>query len=355
VVGSLLRVKLDPWRDALQVENLWCALAAIAHPSYFLSWPWIENWLATLPHDIGLNLVALLDERGPAAAFFVGERTVFHGGFIPSRARFLNETGKPEIDELTIEHNGWLARDGFSCSLDDVIEALEPGWDELVLDAVDSRFAPHDETVRYAPSHFVDLDAVREQKDYLCLLSAETRAQIRRSERMYGKIECEIARDVEQARAIFDELVALHRDSWVRRGKSGAFSSYMLAFHARLIEQRFDSGEIQLVRVKDGAGATIGCLYNFLWNRSVTFYQSGFRYETDNRLKPGLVCHAAAIRHAAQAGYHIYDFLGGDARYKRSLATDSTELAWCTIRKPCLRFALEDVLRRLRFGNDRGV
>ena len=78
----------------------------------------------------------------------------------------------------------------------------------------------------------------------------------------------------------------------------------------------------------------------------VLFYQSGFAAFDDPRIKPGYVCHAAAIEHAAAAGHAIYDFLGGDGRYKQSLATDETQLAWVRVQRPRLRFAIEDRLRR---------
>jgi len=98
------------------------------------------------------------------------------------------------------------------------------------------------------------------------------------------------------------------------------------------------------VRVRYG-GRTIGCLYNLVHDGVVAFYQGGFRYESDNKLKPGLVCHAEAVRFNAAAGHRIYDFLGGDSRYKRSLATGATELVWSTIQQTCMRFAFEDRAR----------
>ena len=83
----------------------------------------------------------------------------------------------------------------------------------------------------------------------------------------------------------------------------------------------------------------------------MSFYQSGIAYEADNRLKPGLVCHAHAVAYNAAAGHRIYDFLGGEARYKKSLSTDAAhvrELTWSTIQRPRFRFALEARARLVR-------
>ncbi len=347
-----MRLILDPWTDRPAVESLWRSLETTCRPGYFLTWAWIENWLATLPVGTTLKLVAFVDAHGPEAAWFIGERVVFHGGVIPIRARFLNATGFDEFDELTIEHNGWLARDPAAWPLDRVIAALDPGWDEVVMSALDAELAGGSTravTTRTVACHVVALDKVRAATDYLALLDGETRAQIRRAQRRYaerGELRLEVAADLAEARAMFDELVELHTAAWARRGQLGAFSPYLRRFHARLIEQRFAHGEIQLVRVRAG-DTTVGCLYNLVHDDVVAFYQSGLAYESDNKLKPGLVCHALAIAHAAERGHQTYDFLGGDTRYKRSLATDATELAWCTVRQTCMRFAVEDRARDL--------
>ena len=63
---------------------------------------------------------------------------------------------------------------------------------------------------------------------------------------------------------------------------------------------------------------------------TVAFYQSGFRYEADNRLKPGLVTHALVIQACLDRGLDVYDFLASEvagSRYKQSLATDNAKLA----------------------------
>ena len=63
----------------------------------------------------------------------------------------------------------------------------------------------------------------------------------------------------------------------------------------------------------------IGYLYNFAADGWVMAYQAGLTPPPDNRWKPGLVCHAAAIAFCLERGDRIYDFLAGPARYKSSL------------------------------------
>jgi CelD/BcsL family acetyltransferase involved in cellulose biosynthesis len=202
----------------------------------------------------------------------------------------------------------------------------------------------------------VELDKVREAGDYLSLLGSNTRSQIRKARKLYGErgpLVHDVASSPAEARAFFDELVDLHRRSWAERGNAGAFIPYVLRFHQRLIERRFAAGEIRLHRVRAG-DRTIGCLYNFVWQDTASFYQSGLAYEPDSKLKPGLMCHALAIDHDAKAGLRCYDFLGGDSRYKRALATDARTLVWLRIQKPRVRFFAEDAARGLRNRLRRG-
>ena len=77
-------------------------------------------------------------------------------------------------------------------------------------------------------------------------------------------------------------------------------------------------------------------------------YQSGYHPGPDNRHHPGLVMHYLAIERAMRAGFQVYDFLAGEARYKRSLAAPGEALLWCRLQQPRLLFSFERVGRLLR-------
>jgi len=71
----------------------------------------------------------------------------------------------------------------------------------------------------------------------------------------------------------------------------------------------------------------------FVHDGWVAAYQSGFDFGPDaDRLRPGLICHLMAIQHYRRAGMRRYDFLGGEARYKRSLANAEIPLVWLDVR-----------------------
>jgi CelD/BcsL family acetyltransferase involved in cellulose biosynthesis len=335
---------------APRAEVIWRDLECAARPPYFLTWGWIENWLAMLPRDEAPALALIREAGEVTGAFFLGRRLVFRHRVLPSRAMFVNATGVPRRDELCIEHNGVLGR---ACSLARLIELLPDGWDELFLPAVDrdafSGLAlPPGYRVRaerVSPSPFVDLGRVRQAGDYLAIVSANTRSQIRRARRRLGACRLEIAASPGEALAIYDELGALHAATWRARGQPGAFADpWFDQFHRRLIERRFPHGEIQLARLVSGA-TTIGCLYNLVANGRVLFYQSGLAPFDDPVIKPGFLCHAAAIERAADDGHDVYDLLGGRGRYKAQLATGATELAWLCVQRTRLRFSIEDRMR----------
>jgi CelD/BcsL family acetyltransferase involved in cellulose biosynthesis len=333
-----------------RVEPTWRTLEAAARPSYFVTWAWIDAWLAALPPD-ALPQLAVRSEGGVAvAACFLGRRRWLRHGVVPVHGRFLNTTGTPRFDELCIEHNGVLALPGATWPLGSFVELLPGEWDELVLPAVDAGGVDPLTTApgyrvrvdREVAAPFVDLAAVRTAGDYLALLGSNTRAQIRRARRAVGECELEVPGSIDQALEIYGELVALHAASWRARGQAGAFADpWFEQFHRRLIEQRFAHGETELLRLRAG-GRTIGCTYNLIANDRVLFYQSGFARFDDPRVKPGYLCHAAAIDHAAARGLAIYDLLGGDARYKACLSTGATRLAWIRVQRRLARFAIED-------------
>lgn len=350
-----------PLAERGRIRDVWCGLEAASPPPYFLSWAWVETWLDSLPPALDLALCVARRAGAPVAAFFLGTRTRWRHRVLRSRELHWNMTGHPAYDEICIEYNG-LVHDGTPPPLAEIVARLPGAWDEIYLPALDadgpvahglaglSELALRVRTDGRIPAPAVDLAKVRDGGDYLKLLGGSTRSQIRRSQKLYGargKLALEVAASPAQAAAVFDELVDLHRRAWRDRGEAGAFIPFVYDFHRRLIERRFTAGEIQLLRIRAG-DTTVGCLYNFVSRGEVLFYQSGLAYETDGKLKPGLVCHALAVDHAARAGHRWYDFLAGQSRYKQSLATDARALVWARIQQPRLRFALEDLARQVR-------
>jgi hypothetical protein len=343
--------------DRLEVERIWKGLASLSPHSYFLSWGWIENWLDSLPPASNLRLAVVERGGAPVAAAFWGYGKIIRQGLFRSMAYLLNQTGDRWLDQFYIENNSFLCVPDLDPGWTALLDLFPDPWEEIYLSGLDAsrppacwlRAVPAPYCVFLAnriPAPYVDLRMlVHRGGNYLAAIGSNTRSQIRRSYRLYGMVETEVARDRSTALGIYEEMINLHRRWWERRGRPGAFASgYFVELHRSLIQRRFDSGELQLIRVHT-RGSTIGCLYNFDYGGAVSFYQSGLRLERDNRLKPGYICHAEAIRHSLAQGRDVYDFMASFDDYKLRLATHKRELLWVRIQKPKLKFVAERLLR----------
>lgn len=283
-------------------------------------------------------------------------------GLIRSRRLYLNETGDPQYDAMTIEHNGMLT---VPERAREALDALV-GWfaergadvDELCISGTlrhlpSAALAAHglmcDELTR--PSYSVELDRLAESDGALDpVLSANARQQLRRAFRRFaGEAPLQLGEAASEAEAQcwFTGLKALHCASWERRGIAHSFTGeFFEPFHRQLIKRGFAEGAIQLLEARAGE-RVIGYLYNFVRDGRVYAYQSGFA-DADPRLRPGAVTHALAIRHAFRAGLHVYDFMAGYNRLKASFATRCEPMLWQVLQQQRLGFQLEHLARRLK-------
>ena len=323
------RPKLDG-AGLARLGAAWRGLEGMAGASPFQRWSWIgcragerypDPVLVQAHRGSGLVGLMLLNRRGGRL--------------------WLHESGDPALDSIYIEHNGPLALPGpdrgavlaglLRCALGDPAGcrggAVLSGVDGAVLAAARGAGGAAAHQARAAP--FVDLSAIPAGADYLGTLSRNTRQQLRRSARAYGVARLDRAETATQALDYLDALAALHTASWQARGKPGAFAQpAFLRFHRELVAHGAPAGEVDLLRISAGPGVA-GYLYNLRANGRVCAYQGGFDYAgAPAHGKPGLLCHHLAIEAAHAAGDAAYDFLGGDGRYKDSLANAHATLHW---------------------------
>ena len=57
--------------DDPRARQIWCELEARADAPYFLSWGWIENWLACLPPSARPELAVIGREKLPFVSIVV--------------------------------------------------------------------------------------------------------------------------------------------------------------------------------------------------------------------------------------------------------------------------------------------
>lgn len=348
-----------------QAGALWRELQLRADGGIFLSWLWISSWL---------------QELGEVPPLFVGTaagRTVLLGFLLPSSRkavrliRFdglqLHTTGQWEQDCIAIEYNGFLVdrdwagrveRSAFAWLLrGHQVAGVRPAEVHILsmLEEHRTAWTPDSATYRIPfrkPSWRVDLDSLRARgSDYLSSLRPNTRQQIRRSMRLYdvaGGLSATWADSAETGLRFLDGLKTLHQNQWNARGKPGGFASaFFERFQRRLIAEALPAGAAELVQITRG-DEPIGYLYNLVWQGYVHAFVSGIFFEDDNRLKPGLVCHALCIQHHLDTGASVYDFMAGDFRYKASLGEPGPDFIYLLLQRRTLAAWAEASMYRAR-------
>jgi CelD/BcsL family acetyltransferase involved in cellulose biosynthesis len=336
------------------LEQIWRDLDETGSHSFFLTWTWIGTWLKTLPPSIRPMLLSATRAGELAGLALLTPRRGRLRGLIPVRQAWLNATGDPAFDCLTIEHNGFAVPDAGDEALVEVLErSFRAGGiaaDELVLPGIPPghRAAPGplDTEERCSPAFRAPLEGVREGIEPL--LSRNARQQLRRSMRAWereGPLSVDVAGDAETALAYFERMKELHVRAWTRRGRRHAFiHPFFEVFHRALIVDGFTGGGVDLMRISAGTHV-LGYLHNFRRNSTVSSYQSGFD-DIAPDLRPGYVCHALAMAHYAAEGMAQYDFLAGINRLKQSFGPEHYEMCWRRLRKPKPVFQAEALLRR---------
>ncbi len=352
------------------MSRLWLDLERRATPNFFLSWHWIGAWLLQAELRPWMLVGRVQGEVAVLGALTASRRHNFGPAAIAGLR--LHTTGIADIDVITIEYNGFLVDAAHGDAAEDAAldfligdfligttGATGQRCDELDLRNVSRRYRAYAESRRLIhriagrkPSYRVDLDGVRASgRPYLDRLSSNTRQQIRRSMRLYqaiGPVVLTRAETVDEAVAFLAGLKALHQPYWQSRGEPGAFAyPFLEALMHRLMIAGLADGTVELVRVSRGELA-IGYLYNFVYRGQVYCYQCGFLFEADARLKPGLVAHTLCIEDHLRTGVAIYDFMGGEARYKSSLGQPGPDLHYVLLQRPTAIIRAENALRRLR-------
>lgn len=357
--GLPLQVALERVGPLDALEHAWRRLEAAADGGPFLSWHWVSTWLRLLPAHVQPWLFSARDGHGVVAFGLLVE--VAETGvkrMFGNCSLHLQETGDPELDEITIEYAGLLVRSGQEvrayAALFDLVNERFPALRALhasgsihghwISEALPDSLSAYD--LHADMSCYADLEHVQASGgDYLKTLSKSTRAGLRRTERAYASLGApgiELAASPEQALEWLEALRVLHTRHWQAKGEGGSFASAFFGdFHRELVREGTASGFTQLMRITAG-DQIVGYLYHLVWNGHVYFYSSGFDYGlavAENR--PGYLAQLLAIRHYAALGMRAYDFMAGESRYKRMMSTHARPMFNIRISPASWRLALE--------------
>lgn len=360
VVPAAVRVRFQPASALDAIAGIWTGLEhRLGSTGLACSWPWTETWLRHYGDAVGHRFAV-----GETDGEVVGIALVTASLRVPSDwLRFrgvvhIGTAGEPRGQGVAVEYNRLLCdpawRPAFAAALVRAIdEECRPA--AICLDA----FVPDDAAllavaqpgfvVRELACPAFDLAQARAAgQDVLAMLGSGVRGRIRRSTRGLDEIHEEWAATPAAALDIYDELIVLHQARWQREGRPGAFASARFdGFHRDLIARSFDGDpRVMLYRLRN-AGGTVGCLYGFIEGGMLLFYQSGFADHADNRVKPGLSTHACCMQACLKRGLDTYNFLAGEARYKRELATTELSLASAVTYRYRHTASVLDMARRL--------
>lgn len=358
---------LHPVSQIDNIAQLWRDLETRADVTFFLTWDWIGRWLADIEAECYILIGRL--EGTVVALAIVARATRRRHGLLNVNALLLHEVGDPQIDVITIEYNGILADRSVGDAVTlgcltflqrpEVADVIGEQWHEIHFGGVPQGFEKFTQGtglmawyVSRKPSWAIDLDAIRKSgRSYLDHLSANTRYQIRRTLRLYeqsGPVTATRARDVDEAMRFYAEMQELHQHYWIARGEPGSYAfPFYKRFHAQLLADCIPRGTVELVRVAAGA-AVIGYVYNFTYRGWVCAYHTGLAYDTDPKLKPGLVSHYLCIERHLQENARCYDFLAGDNRYKANLGSPGPEMMHLVLQRPVPSIRAERALRQVK-------
>ena len=338
----------------------WQDLEQRADCSVFLSWLWIGNWLDLVKEPIyviesyqGDNIVGL--------GFFV-EKTRRVLGIYPVKQCWLHRTGNAKQDQIWIEYNDFLldgqyekvvrdemvkalCHDKNSASIQEIVVGLSS---PCVLKAF-SRVFDQSRTVIASRGYSVDLEAIKH--GYLQdILSKNTRSQLRRSHKLLnsqGTLSFRVVTNKQQILSLLPKIADAHIGRWQGSVEGSGFTnSVFTTFHQGLINN--DESNVVQVAVLSLEDNDIGYLMNFVYDQQVYFYLSAITKTFDSKIKIGMTLHSEAIQYYLAQGLKIYDFLGGEARYKASLSNHGYDLNMVCFYKnhPVLR--MEDLLRKAK-------
>ena len=354
-----------PLQERPTWSQVWSAYHEASGGPFFTSLAWMESWISTLPSG---SIPWLFECSGVPEAQALGilVRSVdWLGGFVPVRRWWLHATGRPPLDDITIEFNGLVSMGDGGAAERCLFEALDQcgqSWDQLMVPhAADSerwiRAAQargfHVEWSSHA-CHYIDFEKLRAAGvSYESSLAKKTRYLLRRArkqiESSFGPILVELAEPGAGTEAYFEAMLALHERYWNSRGMRGAFAEpSILDFHRALFRDDAGAKACRMYRVTAG-GHIIGYLYLFIWNRVAYFYQSGFDYDGIGRLhSPGYVTIAEVLKALEGVGISRFEFLAGENLYKSRLSTGSSLLCSLEIQRPTLNNVVLRAGRRIR-------
>jgi CelD/BcsL family acetyltransferase involved in cellulose biosynthesis len=353
-------------KQIISLKDKWLLLETKSSPLFFLSWKWIGPWLKQVSSSEKLILVQATQNNQTVGLGIFVEQKIKRYVLLNSTQWFLHRSGVDCNDQIWIENNNFLTADE---SKELIIKAI---WHALLLqnNNVDEFIIAiyHNkpeqlklpETLKYKTAiantengYYLNLESICAFDDYLSSLSKNTKKQIKRSFKLLsqlGENEFSVTEDPEQQTEILKKCKQWHINKWQQTDTpSGFVNPYFTSFHNDLMNEVHITSKtvVASLKIKE---ELVGCLYCFIDNNSAYFYLSAFKPIEDNRIKLGLSLHTLFIQWLIESRPKInkYDFLAGEARYKKSLSSHQDDHSYIVVQKDILKFKVEKLLMRIK-------
>ena len=344
------------------IKKSWSILCEHTPGHAFLNECWITPWFEVVSSRHSPILLTVKNSDSIVGLAIVHILPVRRRGIFKRKILFFNEVPQ-DSDDMVIEYNGILAsQDNYQAVWNATLNTLknELEWDEIKINKIDPAQTQHiekaidsNQLVSFheredsSPIALLPSDQTWEQVEKLNI-SSNRRRQVRKAKQLYeekyGEFSVQVIDQPDDLDDFWNQMEKLHTAHWNEKGISGAFANQTWTrFNRKMISEWLADGKIQLTKYLAGDTA-IGYLFNLVTEDRAYNIQCGFLYESDNRLKPGFVCHHACMKLCHEKGIQHYYYLFGGEDYKVSLSSKIEYLHWICIRKSNKPFLLEDYL-----------
>jgi len=176
----------------------------------------------------------------------------------------------------------------------------------------------------------VELDLPATFDEYLAILTAKQRHEVRRKLRRLseaGKVDYRFVQDNAAVHDTMDTFLKMFTES--RRDKATFLTARMESFFRSLAEAMAEAGLLRfgILELDSLPAAMIMC---FVDHDCIYLYNSGYQPQY-NSLSVGLLCKVLGIKESIQEGKKKFDFLKGDETYKYHLGGRKVPLYRCQI------------------------
>ncbi|MAI37308.1 GNAT family N-acetyltransferase [Alteromonas sp.] len=315
--------------------------------------------LGEVPSHYGDFFVVYCDGR-ENGVIYIGHSSEGIGSLLFKQG-FVNQTGTRRYDQLWIEYNGLLGQPSNNGAIAEAVlrYAFEKGYVRfsvsMTIEADIWENAATKLGASYSKSQTVgytkSLEGLATLEDVISTLSKNTRAKIRKSIKLLDASQDDIslseAKFTDEILDYFSCLRKNHIEKWQNTIEGSGFQNTFFDNNLlRLLIQYPDY--IKILKVQC-AEKVLGYSIYMLRNECAYFYCSGINSKlTLGKIKPGYILHCKAMSYFAKRGIKVYDFMGGESQYKRSLSDNTVVFKTVEITSPHFKGKIFSLIQKIK-------